>query len=132
MRAGEANLSIDKVRIVKGRWLLKPANALAAASFLVILFGAIWGVVIWVMPSPANANSENLVFISDRSGKPQQVAIVGKNGSVFYSDQRGLVNVPKNWMGASVSIRNISDWRELLDIKLAADGDGRVRITLAP
>lgn len=132
MRAGEINLSEDGVRATKSRWLKKPANALALASFLVIFFGAIWGIVIWVFPSPANANAEHLLFVSDRSGKPQQVAIVGKDGAVVFSDQRGLARVPNGWMGASVSIRNTSDWRELLDTKLAADSDGRVRITLAP
>jgi hypothetical protein len=111
-------------------WLSKPSNALALASFLLICFGAVWGIVTWVVPSPANVSQEHLLFVSDTAGKPQQVAIVGKDGAVVFSDQRGLARVPKDWMGAFVSIRNTSDWRELLDLKLVADGDGRVRITL--
>lgn len=117
-------------KAMKSKWLSKPSNRLAVGGFVLALVGAIWAIVIWVIPSPASSDGERLLFVCDTKGTPQQIALIGRDGAAVFSDQQGLARVPKNWIGRSVSIRNPSDWRELVDVKLVADEDGRVRITL--
>lgn len=86
-------------------------------ALLLATLTAGWAIFVWYRPSPANAAS-CCVFVSDHAGAPKRVVLVGPRGEEARTDSRGIGRIPRNWLGFSVSVRRLDDFREVVEIEL--------------
>ena len=111
----------------KSRHRLKRVSALATLGLTLV--GVVWRIYVWFNPSPVN-QQDIMAFMTDPTGKPRILPVVGEDGGILYPDERGLLKFPTRWNGKMISVRDPKDWREVSTLSVPEKRRGIVRIVV--
>lgn len=104
---------------------------LTITGLILTALGITWRVFTRFRPFQGAPKSA-CVFVADPAGQPLRVVLVGPDGADLQTDIKGLCQIPPNWLGKRISVREFPGLRELHEFLFPATATSVVKVVVNP